>query len=254
MENQAAENRSHTMESTYDIFVSYSHADEVLVKPVVKFLGLRGRRVFWDDKIAPGERWSNTIRKALQASATVVVLWCCHSAGSAWVKREADEANSARKELVPVLLCSYPLDAPLEEYQAIDYRESIRHDCSPRHSKGESDKPLITTELLLRRGLGIKSFNDRAVEEKWLELTEMRASGEVARIKPQLSWLTTSILLFTLVAVRPFETDWPQYVILVVNLLVGLTGVLTAYLGSGISVRRQIRQAAPESQRLGLAL
>jgi len=53
----------------YDLFISYSHRDEHLVKPLVQLLSLNQRRVFWDvENIAPGQEWAQEIKPSLTRS------------------------------------------------------------------------------------------------------------------------------------------------------------------------------------------
>jgi hypothetical protein len=122
----------------YDAFVSYSRRDEALVKPVVKLLGVGKRRIFWDAQLDPGERWMDSIAGALAGSATVIVIWCCHSAESRYVDAEVHAALTQDKTVVPVLICPYPLREPLDEIQGVDFREVTRHPCLGDHAGGEA--------------------------------------------------------------------------------------------------------------------
>jgi hypothetical protein len=67
-------------EST-NVFVSYSHADVLLVSPVVKLLRVNKSLVFQDiDTIQPGKRWRGEIanRESLRNSAS---LKCAQDSG-----------------------------------------------------------------------------------------------------------------------------------------------------------------------------
>ncbi|MFZ4802594.1 MAG: SUMF1/EgtB/PvdO family nonheme iron enzyme, partial [Chlorobium sp.] len=85
------------------IFVSYARKDLKRVEPIVKELQKQGWSVFWDLKIPPGESWRSYIKKRLDESCCVLVVWSHHSIISEWVIAEADEAKK-RGILVPALL------------------------------------------------------------------------------------------------------------------------------------------------------
>src|SRR4051794_36588339 len=98
-----------TRRKRYDVFVSYSHRDAEIVKPLVQVLHLAKRRVFWDEMIEPGQEWTAEIEAALAASDVIVIMWCCDSAASRWVTREITTARMLGKPLAPIQLCAYPL-------------------------------------------------------------------------------------------------------------------------------------------------
>jgi TIR domain len=112
-------------EST-NVFVSYSHADLLLVSPVVKLLRVNKSLVFQDiDDIQPGKRWQGEIAKALAESHLVVVFWCNHASQSNEVSKEWQAALVQKKDLLPVLLDPTPLPPELAEFQAIDFRGTV---------------------------------------------------------------------------------------------------------------------------------
>ncbi|WP_397232534.1 TIR domain-containing protein [Pelodictyon phaeoclathratiforme] len=86
-----------------DIFISYARKDLKRVQPIVKELQKKGWSVFWDLEIPPGESWRSYIKKRLDESRCVLVLWSHFSITSEWVIAEADEADK-RGILVPALL------------------------------------------------------------------------------------------------------------------------------------------------------
>ena len=109
-----------------NVFVSYSHADVVLVSPVVKLLRVNKSLVFQDiDTIQPGKRWRGEIGKALAESQLVVVFWCTHASGSNEVSKEWQAAIEQEKDLLPVLLDATPLPSELAEFQWIDFRGTV---------------------------------------------------------------------------------------------------------------------------------
>ena len=112
-------------EST-NVFVSYSHADSLLVSPVVKLLRLNKSLVFQDiDTIQPGKRWRGEIAKGLAESHLVVVFWCTHASQSNEVSKEWRAAIEQKKDLLPLLLDPTPLPPELAEFQWIDFRGTV---------------------------------------------------------------------------------------------------------------------------------
>jgi hypothetical protein len=87
------------------IFVSYSHQDTGLVKPVVELLRVIKDLVFQDlDGIKPGRKWRREIDEALYAAHLLVLFWCYHSSRSTEVRREYEVALMTGKDVLPVLL------------------------------------------------------------------------------------------------------------------------------------------------------
>ena len=81
-----------------NVFVSYSHADALLVSPVVKLLRINKSLVFQDiDGIQPGKKWRDEIAKALAESHLVVVFWCTHASRSNEVSKEWQAAIEQKK-------------------------------------------------------------------------------------------------------------------------------------------------------------
>ena len=86
-----------------DIFICYAREDKKRVDPIVRELKKHGWGVFCDMVIPPGENWRSYIKKRLDESCCVLVLWSHHSINSDWVIAEADEAKK-RGILFPALL------------------------------------------------------------------------------------------------------------------------------------------------------
>jgi TIR domain len=108
------------------IFVSYSHQDAGLVKPVVGLLRATKDLVFQDvDAITPGSRWRPQIEEALGVAQLIVLFWCYHSSRSAEVRKEYELAVTTGKDVLPVLLDATPLPKELNEFQWVDFRRLV---------------------------------------------------------------------------------------------------------------------------------
>ena len=95
--------REHFQNLKTDVFVSYARKDLNRVEPIVKVLQDYGWSVFWDLEIPPGETWRGYIKKRLDESRCVLVVWSQISINSDWVIAEAEEAKK-RGIMVPVRL------------------------------------------------------------------------------------------------------------------------------------------------------
>lgn len=115
-----------TSREIFEIFVSYSHRDDKVVKPLVQLLRPTGATIFRDeDAIPPGKQWEVVVTKAVQACRLVYVFWCNHSATSPEVRKEYEQAISLDKDIVPVLLDDTALPTNLKAYQWVDLRDVI---------------------------------------------------------------------------------------------------------------------------------
>ncbi len=112
----------HSSEFKTDIFISYARKDLKRVEPIVKELQKQGWSVFWDLEIPPGETWRSYIKKRLDESRCVLVVWSHISITSKWVIAEADEADK-RGILVPVLLDAVEPPFGFSDIHAADLSE-----------------------------------------------------------------------------------------------------------------------------------
>ena len=106
----------------YDVFISFSSADEEIVKPIWQELCSSGLRVFWSDstlKKEVGNSWFEIIEKSIERSRHMLLICSDNSMNSKWVQREyraffdyCYSPNSRR--LIPVLARDFkPNNLPL---------------------------------------------------------------------------------------------------------------------------------------------
>jgi uncharacterized membrane protein YhaH (DUF805 family) len=147
------------------IFVSYSHQDAGLVKPVVGLLRATKDLVFQDvDAIKPGSRWRPQIEEALGVTQLIVLFWCYHSSRSAEVRREYELALSSGKDVLPVLLDATPLPEELNEFQWVDFRQFV--------GSGHGSKrwlAIAAVSVLILGSIGVKTFVDLRVPAQHIE-------------------------------------------------------------------------------------
>lgn len=100
----------------YDVFISFSSADEEIVKPIWQELCSNGLRVFWSDstlKREVGNSWFEVIEKSLERSKHMLLVCSNNSMDSKWVKREYraffDYCYSpSSRRLIPLLTRDFP--------------------------------------------------------------------------------------------------------------------------------------------------
>jgi hypothetical protein len=111
-----------------DIFVSYASADRELVRPIVALLEGEGWSVWWDTRIAGGDRWDGTIKREIEAARCVVVVWTPRSSDREWVLDEAEEGRN-RGILVPIMI---GVESPPLGFRRIQARDLTGWDATLR--------------------------------------------------------------------------------------------------------------------------
>lgn len=101
------------------MFISYARGDAALARRVAKGLQADGHAVWWDAQVPAHRSYSEEIEQKLRNATAVVVLWSTHSAGSQWVRAEADLARSENK-LVQALLDGTMPPLPFNQVQCAD--------------------------------------------------------------------------------------------------------------------------------------
>ena len=102
-----------------NIFLSYSSENRRQAEQLVTALVSRGCVVWWDGLLEGGERYANSIEKALEAATAVVVLWSRAATESHWVRDEATRGRE-RNCLVPVTLDDTLAPLGFRQFQIID--------------------------------------------------------------------------------------------------------------------------------------
>lgn len=87
------------------VFISYAHADNAAVEPVVSAVKDAGRDV-WIDKggISPGENWAGEIVRGIKAAGGVMVMCSPSAFESDHIKREVYLADRYKKPMLPVFI------------------------------------------------------------------------------------------------------------------------------------------------------
>jgi hypothetical protein len=114
----------------YDAFISYSHKDNDVVKPLVELLSINEHKVFWDQDLKAGDRWDTAIRSSIKQSGIFVLFWCCDTSGSGYIAEEVALALRLKKKIIPVKLCAAAMPPSLSAWQWIDLRQRMQHVCA----------------------------------------------------------------------------------------------------------------------------
>src|SRR6202046_4903751 len=103
------------MMSRYDIFVSYSRADESRVLPLVELLRRCGYRVFYDQQeILVADKWKERLSRSVVSSRVLILCWSREAAASEYVRYELFRAEGLRKPVLPWLLDNTELPRLIE--------------------------------------------------------------------------------------------------------------------------------------------
>lgn len=150
-----------------DIFLSYTHADELRARPIVELLETQGWIAWWDRGIEPGMPWRPELDIELANCRALIVLWSHTSINSEWICREA-QAGLRKEALVPILLDRMHFRPSLPGYRRRIVRIGTVRWTSPR-------RKLCCARL-------------RASSRR-------RASTRSARVMTRISWATTNAFL-----------------------------------------------------------
>ena len=146
----------------YDVFLSHSATDKVVVREIAKRLRTDGLRVWFDEWVLkPGDCIPAKIEEGLERSRVLVLCMSAHAFGSEWAQLESgtfrfrDPLNKDRRFL-PLRLDDAPIEGSLAQFHYVDWRAEDRkqgyaklfeacqnplascaHRMSPKNSKGQ---------------------------------------------------------------------------------------------------------------------
>lgn len=111
----------------YDVFLSYSPKDKVVVRPIAERLRAEGLRVWFDDwELRVGDSIPAKIEQGLERSRVLVLCLSAHVFGSDWARLEAetfrfrDPLNPERR-FIPLRLDQAPIKGSLAQFLYIDW-------------------------------------------------------------------------------------------------------------------------------------
>lgn len=107
------------------LFISYANQDSDFAEGLKRALGELGHTPWWfDEGIAPGQKWQEAILEQLKTVDALVILASQASLRSKWVSHELGAALAYSEErgkpiVIPVMLGDVELEAPLSRYLGI---------------------------------------------------------------------------------------------------------------------------------------
>ena len=108
-------------ETAYDVFVSYSTADEALAFRLFNSLEGRGLRCFFSPRsITAGKPWEKELSDAIHASKMAIVVLTPSSISSNWAMAEVGAFWAAQKPVIGALwnINAKDLPGPMAKYQS----------------------------------------------------------------------------------------------------------------------------------------
>ncbi len=105
------------------VFVSYSHEDDDVVYPEIRWLQEQGFNVWYDEGISPGAEWRAELSDSIKESSLFLYFISPRSVASDHCQREVNLAVDHQKQLLAVYLQQTDLpsgmDRTLGSIQAI---------------------------------------------------------------------------------------------------------------------------------------
>ena len=86
------------------LFVSYAHSDSDDVFPILERLNLEGYRIWYDEGIQPGEKWTEVIAEHVAKSTIVLSFLSPNANASEYFHKEIDFASSEGKKILSIIL------------------------------------------------------------------------------------------------------------------------------------------------------
>ena len=105
-----------------NVFVSYAHEDRAKAELIATAIERRGRSIFWDSHLIPGDQYRRVLDRELDSANCVVVLWSHQSVNSRWVLDEA-KRGADRGVLVPALIDQVEIPLGFGEAQTANLAE-----------------------------------------------------------------------------------------------------------------------------------
>src|SRR5690349_3187953 len=117
---------------SYDVFLSHSSKDLVVVRGIAERLRADGVRIWLDDwEIRPGDSIPAKIEHGLESSRVLVLCMSAHAFGSDWAQLESgtfrfrDPLNKERR-FIPLRLDDAPLKGFLAQFHYINWQADDR--------------------------------------------------------------------------------------------------------------------------------
>jgi GTPase SAR1 family protein len=126
---------------TYDVFLSHSAKDKVIVRPLAEQLRADGLRVWFDEwEIKPGDSIPAKIEEGLEASRVLVLCMSAQALGSDWARLESytfrfrDPLNKERR-FIPLRLDETEAKGSLAQFSYINWLPPVESEREQEYAK-----------------------------------------------------------------------------------------------------------------------
>jgi hypothetical protein len=110
--------------SRFRVFLSYSHADEELVRRIAAALTDMGIDPLWDRDIRPGSAFTESIKEMIELSHLFIPVLTENSAQRAWVQQDTGYALALKIPVLPLAIGKLP-DEMIAFLQPVTVREDL---------------------------------------------------------------------------------------------------------------------------------
>jgi len=129
-------------------FISYAHADKVVVFDAMRKLKDSGANIWYDEGIKPAGEWVEEIARAIKSSSLFLVFISPRSVDSRYVKSEVGYALSENKEILTLIIEETTLPAGLalclQQFQSISINDSNWEEKATRTILDRMDTPVLS--------------------------------------------------------------------------------------------------------------
>lgn len=133
------------------IFISYKREESSFALALRQALRAENIKIWWDNDLQTGQKWSEELDKALLEADTIVVIWSKLSVNSDWVRHEAS-IGKIRSVLTHVKIDEVEIPGPFNSIQAVDLS---KWDQNEKHAEFQK---LITSIKRIRKSNSRKRF------------------------------------------------------------------------------------------------
>ncbi len=109
----------------YRVFLSYSHKDRELAKKMARHLEGIGCCAVWDEKVRPGDRFSETLRHGIAHAHVFLPILTANAVKRPWVHQETGYAMGLEVPVLPVAIGRIPGEM-IRELHALTVRPDLR--------------------------------------------------------------------------------------------------------------------------------
>jgi serine/threonine protein kinase len=131
--------------------ISYAHEDKPFVVKLAAALRAVKCDVWYDERVAPGDEYSQLIENKILGAAAVLVVWSGSACNSKWVRAEALKAFDLEKRLIQVVTEPCSIQVPFNALQLTDLSDWNFDAKSPKIAEIISALPIAKPQQVADR-------------------------------------------------------------------------------------------------------